>query len=146
MPQTPNRDGRDPDSAQGPTGPRRGGRPLAPLGAMLVALAAAFPLAAAGLGERPKAQVTATTPAASTARYIVVLKDDLAPSNRDRTPEARTLATALTTAHGGKVELVYGAALFGFSAELTEAQAKSMAADARVKYVEPDQPMKAMPK
>ena len=66
--------------------------------------------------------------------YVVKLKD---------TPSAlaSTEATANTVAarFGGAVDRVYGSALRGFSAKLSTTQAKRLAADPAVEYVEQDQ-------
>ncbi|MEV4625552.1 S8 family serine peptidase [Micromonospora sp. NPDC049523] len=65
-------------------------------------------------------------------RYIVVLKDGKASA-------AQTQATAatLTRANGGTVRRVYTAAIRGYSAQMTEAQAKQVAKNSDVKLVEP---------
>lgn len=65
--------------------------------------------------------------------YIVVLKADGA---RQSSADA---AAALTARHGGKVERTYSAALHGFAAAMTDRQARRLAADPAVAYVEPDQ-------
>ncbi|WP_432834828.1 S8 family serine peptidase [Dactylosporangium sp. CA-092794] len=63
--------------------------------------------------------------------YIVVLKDTKA------TPtDVTDSADRLTRAHRGKVGKVYSKALRGFTATLTEADAKQLAADPGVAYVE----------
>ena len=63
----------------------------------------------------------------------------------DAADRVRATANALVAAHGGTVERVYGTALNGFAARLTPAQAKAFAADARVRYVEPDAVMRTQP-
>ncbi|WP_436492366.1 S8 family peptidase [Actinokineospora sp. HUAS TT18] len=62
--------------------------------------------------------------------YIVVFKDG-----------AQT-ADALARQYGGTVKHRYSAALHGYAATMTEAQAKKVAADPAVAYVEADQVMK----
>jgi len=71
------------------------------------------------------------TPKLVPGRYIVKLKDGKA------TPSAtRSTVKALTTANGGKVREVFTSALRGYSAELTATEAKRLAADPDVAYVE----------
>jgi subtilisin family serine protease len=63
--------------------------------------------------------------------YIVVL--------RDTTPQqTASTAAALVGKYGGQVKLTYTAALSGFSAAMTEAQADALATDPTVAYVEQD--------
>ncbi|WP_433053466.1 S8 family serine peptidase [Dactylosporangium sp. CS-033363] len=63
--------------------------------------------------------------------YIVVLKDTKA------TPAQVTdTADTLSKAHHGKVDRVFGKSLRGFSATLTEADAKQLANDPNVAYIE----------
>ncbi|WP_405115146.1 S8 family serine peptidase [Micromonospora sp. NBC_01405] len=65
-------------------------------------------------------------------RYIVKLKNGKAsPSS------TRSTVKALAEANGGKVRKVFTGALRGYSAQLTPAQAKRLAADPDVAYVEP---------
>lgn len=82
---------------------------------------------------------------APAASYIVVLVGD-PPATPDAADRVRATADALVAAHGGVIERVYGTALNGFSARLTPSQAKAFAADARVRYVEPDGVMRTQPK
>ncbi|NUT91924.1 MAG: S8 family peptidase [Saccharothrix sp.] len=65
--------------------------------------------------------------------YIVVLKDSAVDARR--TPDK---ASELARAHGGTLKLTYTAALRGFSVQLSEAQARKLAADPAVDYVEQD--------
>ena len=63
--------------------------------------------------------------------YIVVLEN--------RTEDVDGVVSDLIKLHGaGRLKHVYKAALKGFAAEMTEAQALLMSADARVQYVEED--------
>ncbi|WP_239571433.1 S8 family serine peptidase [Lentzea nigeriaca] len=62
-------------------------------------------------------------------QYIVVLPDSVA--------EPSLVADLLATLYGGKVRQTWSAALKGFSVEIPEANARRLAADARVAYVEP---------
>ncbi|MGK5631862.1 S8 family peptidase [Streptomyces sp. URMC 123] len=65
--------------------------------------------------------------------WIVVLKDT---ATAHSTPAA--LAAELAERHQGKVVHVYSAALNGFSARMSQEQARRLAADPRVAYVEQD--------
>ncbi|MGC4808325.1 S8 family serine peptidase [Micromonospora sp. DT233] len=65
-------------------------------------------------------------------KYIVKLKDGKASPS-----VTRGTVKALTKANGGTVEKVFTKALHGYSAKLTAAQAKQLAADPDVAYVEP---------
>ncbi len=66
-------------------------------------------------------------------RYIVVLKDTAGP-----VASARDEATRLTRAHGGKIRHTYTTVLHGYAAEMTAQEARLMAADPAVAYVEQD--------
>nr|WP_042180596.1 S8 family peptidase [Kibdelosporangium sp. MJ126-NF4]CEL14468.1 Alkaline serine exoprotease A precursor [Kibdelosporangium sp. MJ126-NF4]CTQ88833.1 Alkaline serine exoprotease A precursor (EC 3.4.21.-) [Kibdelosporangium sp. MJ126-NF4] len=61
--------------------------------------------------------------------YVVVLKDTVA---------VRGAADGLTARYGGKVGFVYQAALKGFSVTMSATQARKLAADPAVSYVEQD--------
>ncbi|WP_238010321.1 S8 family serine peptidase [Dactylosporangium sp. AC04546] len=65
-------------------------------------------------------------------RYIVVFKDGV-----DPTATAAT-ASKLATRFGGKVRRAFSRSLSGFSAQLTERQAKRLAASPLVEYVQQD--------
>ncbi|MEU1896138.1 S8 family peptidase [Streptomyces pristinaespiralis] len=65
-------------------------------------------------------------------RYIVQLNDT-------RTRVSTSSARKLAETYGGKAHRVYNHALHGFSAELSEAEARKLAADTKVKYVAPVQ-------
>jgi hypothetical protein len=69
--------------------------------------------------------------------YIVVLKDSAV-----RASAVRASAAALTKRYGGTVTHTYQSALRGFSAHMTAAQARRVAAGADVKYVAQDQQWK----
>ncbi len=79
-------------------------------------------------------------------QYIVVLKDD-APevaAARGRSGEAmRAVAEKLASRRAARVGHVYSAAIRGFSAKMTEADARAMANDPEVAFVEQDQVMHA---
>ncbi|WP_235038908.1 S8 family peptidase [Kibdelosporangium aridum] len=61
--------------------------------------------------------------------YVVVLKDNVA---------VRGIADGLAARYGGKVGFVYQAALKGFSVTMSASQARKLAADPAVSYVEQD--------
>ncbi|PWW56225.1 S8 family peptidase [Actinokineospora spheciospongiae] len=65
--------------------------------------------------------------------YIVVLKDSL------RAAEVSTRASTLASRFGGQVGKTYDSALDGFSVHMGEAQAKKLAADSSVAYVQANQ-------
>ena len=65
--------------------------------------------------------------------YIVILKDNV--TARSATPQT---ATALTQQYGGSVRSTWTAALHGFAARMSDAQARRLAADPRVSYVQAD--------
>jgi subtilisin family serine protease len=60
--------------------------------------------------------------------YVVVLKDT-----------AKTATTSLTGKYGAKAKFTYTSALNGFAADMTETQARRLAADPAVEYVQADQ-------
>ncbi len=67
-------------------------------------------------------------------RYIVVLKPG--------TAQVGTVSADLTARYGGTVQQRYEASIHGFSAAMSEAQARRLAADASVALVEQDQTVK----
>ncbi|WP_165949267.1 S8 family peptidase [Kribbella turkmenica] len=69
-------------------------------------------------------------------RYIVVFTDAV---RRGAVGEA---ARGLASRHGARVTQTYSAALSGFAATMTEQQARRIAADPAVAYVEPDRVMR----
>ena len=70
-------------------------------------------------------------PAATTGSYLVALHGHPSPGSTIQ-------AADLTGRYGGDIGHVYSAALRGFSVTMTEAQAKRLAADPAVRYVERD--------
>jgi subtilisin family serine protease len=70
--------------------------------------------------------------------YIVVLKDGAANSTK-----VQAAATSLTGRFGGSVTHSFANSVHGFSAHMSEAQAKRVAAQPEVKYVEQDHVIKA---
>lgn len=74
--------------------------------------------------------------------YIVVLKSDAVRSQAEALsdrPLVSDVAQELAWAHGGALTFVYQHALKGFGVRLTQDQAKALADDSRVAYVEPNQ-------
>ncbi|MCU0618580.1 MAG: S8 family peptidase [Gemmatimonadaceae bacterium] len=116
---------------------------------------ALLPLLAACADERPSPAAPAPDAASFRlargenaepipGRYIVVLRDDApdvaAAASSRRAPEAlRAVALRLASRRNAKVGHVYGTALRGFAAEMSEADARALAADPGVAYVEQDQ-------
>ena len=70
-------------------------------------------------------------------KYIVVL-EDWAAGPRGEQSKAGILAAELGRAHNGNVRRVFKHALNGFAIDLDENQARELANDPRVKYVEED--------
>ena len=87
---------------------------------------AALPLFAAGLKKGEIKHAKNKVPDS----YIVVLEDRVADPN--------AVADDLVGTHRGRKNFVYGKALKGFSANLSERAAQAIASDPRVKYVEED--------
>src|SRR5262245_14393081 len=84
--------------------------------------------------EKDKIRETATP---VPDRYIVVL-NEWAAGPIGRFSSAATVADALVTLHGGKVERIYKHALLGFSARMSAAAARRLSRDPRVALVEQD--------
>lgn len=63
-------------------------------------------------------------------QYIVVFKNDVAPSNLS------AIANEMTHRYGGQIKYVYDHALKGFALQASEAQAAALSRDAQVEYVE----------
>ncbi|MFC7548640.1 S8 family peptidase [Plantactinospora sp. GCM10030261] len=103
---------------------------LAVTAATIVVLAGTTPASAAPATGEIRAAGSAT---AITGSYLVVLKADTGAS------ELSGRAAKLVKRYGGTVGDVYGAALTGFSATMSETQARRLAADPAVAYVEQDQ-------
>ncbi len=75
-------------------------------------------------------------------RYIVVLKPGVAPGPGMLSApglSVRETVQAMALLHGGRVERTFEHALQGSLLTMTEAQAKALARDPRVAYVDPDQ-------
>lgn len=91
-------------------------------------------------------QEAATLKSASVnGKYIVVLKEDagisLAANAQSRIDQVKGKAYGLLKKNGisGDPEEVYGTALQGFAVKMALGQAKKLASDESVKYIEPDQ-------
>ncbi|GAA2104744.1 S8 family peptidase [Actinomadura alba] len=82
----------------------------------------------------------AGTPTAIADSYIVVLKDSASVRQKGVASSARTLVSR----HAGKLGHVYQRSVRGFSATMTETQARRLAADPNVAYVEQNQVMRAI--
>ncbi|MEV0807939.1 S8 family peptidase [Micromonospora sp. NPDC050200] len=104
--------------------------------AAALSAAASTPALAAPTGEIRGA----SAPGAISGSYLVVLRTDAV--GAANTLAARTAvpdrAATLTKRYGGSVADVYSAALTGFSAKMTAGQARRLAADPAVAYVEQD--------
>jgi subtilisin family serine protease len=91
-----------------------------------------------------KAFVTGTrllkTEKAFPGRYIVVLEDpvSLVSLQALAPPRVASMASELASLHGAKVGHVYSHSLPGFVATMTEADARRLSLDPRVRYVEED--------
>ncbi|GAA0594427.1 S8 family serine peptidase [Kribbella sandramycini] len=94
----------------------------------LVAMAAPTAQAAEGVVR------DAASPAAVAGKYLVALKD--APAGKVRAPALRTRADGLSGKFGGSVGYVYDQVFGGYSAQMTAAQARRLAADPSVAYVQ----------
>jgi len=106
----------------------RGGQTLA-VSLLVVATATAAAATPAAAAPAPTGQIKlAGTATAIPGSYIVVLKDGTAGSRAN-----------LAAGYGGAVRQSFGSALNGFEAGMTEAQAKRLAADPAVAYVEQNQ-------
>ncbi|TDB80864.1 S8 family peptidase [Micromonospora sp. KC721] len=103
--------------------------------------AATTPALAAPTGEIRHA----SAPNAISGSYLVVLKTDAVGAANTRAARSAVpdRATALTKRYGGSVGDVYSAAITGFSAKMSAAQARRLAADPAVAYVEQDQVLTA---
>jgi subtilisin family serine protease len=91
-------------------------------------------LPASTAGAAPKGTVVSVAGArAVPGSYIVVLKDNMS-------PRSATTQTAgdLTQRYGGQVRRTWSKALHGFHAAMSEEQARTLAADPRVQYVQAD--------
>ncbi|WP_240958454.1 S8 family peptidase [Streptomyces barkulensis] len=119
-------------------------RPRIAVGAVLAALvltgttAAAASAASPGPEPAPLGEVRgADAPGALDGEYIVVLKETGDRARGLRTAGGvRDRAERLTGTFGGEAERTYSSALKGFSLKATEKQARRLAADPSVAYVE----------
>ncbi len=81
--------------------------------------------------------VAAGGPTAVDGSYLVVLKENQAQAAGSRAAEpVGDIARDLTEEHGGSVRRAFGSALHGFEARLSEDQARQMAGDPAVAFVE----------
>jgi hypothetical protein len=93
-----------------------------------------FPVVAVASGAETIDSSRTTSSGTSSRLYIVVLKKGVADG-----ADISDRAGKLVHRYGGTLIDVYGKALPGFAAELTEDQAAKIAADPSVKYVEQNQ-------
>lgn len=106
----------------------------------VVCLIAAAALAQAG-------DVRSSGQRAIPGSYIVVLQDDAARGAGDTdlaSPTVSEVAEDMAYLYGARTTFVYDAALLGFAARMSAEQAKDLANDVRVAYVEEDQVMEAI--
>jgi subtilisin family serine protease len=71
--------------------------------------------------------------------YIVVLKDSAVAGKANRAAAVGDKSSVLARGYGAEVRRTFGAALNGFEAGMSEAEAKRLAADPSVAYVEQNQ-------
>src|SRR5512139_2563795 len=102
-------------------------RRLLAAGFAAVAAAAAIGVGTAASAAQAEGTVRAATGASVAGSYIVVLKDG-----------AGDQAAAIAAQHGASVTYQYHSALNGFSGRMSEQQARKLAADPRVAYVQQD--------
>ncbi len=96
---------------------------------VLCAVVSGLPAQAAAEGEIRGAETSAAIP----GRYLVVLDEGVRGRARD---SIKDTATALSDRYGGRLGAVYERTLSGFAIAMDEAQARRLAADPRVAYVE----------
>ncbi|WP_328338802.1 S8 family peptidase [Micromonospora sp. NBC_00421] len=108
----------------------------------VAAAAAAFSVAAGAPAlAAPTGQIRYdSAPGAISGSYLVVLKGDAVGAANSRAAHTAVpdRAASLTKRYGGNVADVYSAALTGFSAKMSASQARRLAADPAVAYVEQD--------
>jgi subtilisin family serine protease len=105
-------------------------------GLTIAATATVFSSAIAGaaFAITPQGDIRgAGTPGAVADSYIVVLKDGTADPAR-----VPAVASTLTRSYGGTTRHMFASSIRGFSARMTEAQARRFAANGEVAYVEQD--------
>ncbi|MEU8628639.1 PKD domain-containing protein [Streptomyces sp. NPDC048669] len=111
---------------------------LGAITATMLALSGGAAMAAPPAAGAPGGAIlNAKAASAIEGQYIVALKGE---ASTQAGSEARVTsqATALAEEHGGDVEQVYSAAFRGFALQATERQARKLAADPAVRYVEAD--------
>ncbi len=121
---------------------RVGRRALLAAAASAAAVAVALGVAGAAVAAAPGGDIQGEgAPNAIDGRYVVVLKEaevGAALSDRARAT-VRSKAESLATRYGGTVVNVFDAALTGFSVTLNPYQARKLATDSAVQFVEVDQ-------
>lgn len=104
---------------------------------LLVCIALSFLSAAEILAAEPIRPSADPVP----GQYIVVLRDETVRRPGDSfavQPTVREMAQSMAMAYSGELLFVYDAALTGFAVRMSAEQARSLARDARVSYVQED--------
>ncbi|MEV5412737.1 S8 family peptidase [Thermopolyspora sp. NPDC052614] len=101
---------------------------------MITPVTAGFVMASPASADDPAPAAPSGTPAAISGNYIVVLKDDARARRRSVPDRARDVAQS----KGARTGIVYEHALQGFTMQATPEQAKEVAADPNVAFVEQD--------
>jgi subtilisin family serine protease len=112
---------------------RTGAIVAAAAGVAAAALAVAFTMPGATAAPETGTILSSDNAQVVKGSYIVKLKDAKAGKSR-----VASSASSLTDRFGGKVSRTYSSALKGFALKATEAEAKRLAADPSVAYVEAD--------
>jgi subtilisin family serine protease len=121
--------------------PRMGRRVMLVATATMVAAAVTLGAAQSAYAAGSDEILGETSPAAIEGQYIVVLKTEAvgAPGSAQAKGSVNGQALGLTQRYGGVVGEVFDTALTGFSVSMDRAQARRVAADPAVAYVEQDQ-------
>ncbi|WP_257458469.1 S8 family peptidase [Archangium lipolyticum] len=88
---------------------------------------------ASAVGSEPRPGKFVVSPQAVPGEYIVVLRT---PGAGEKTLEPSVAAESLSARYGGSVFFTYAHALRGFASRMTAEQARAMAADSEVEYVQ----------
>jgi subtilisin family serine protease len=116
-------------------------RRLVPLAAAAAVVVVSISSATAAAAAPVTGEIRgAAAPGAIAGSYLVVLKGDVVGTAGSRAAGTAVpgRASALAARYGGSVSQVFSAALTGFAAKMTPAQAARLAADPAVAYVEQD--------
>ncbi|MEU7902432.1 S8 family peptidase [Actinoplanes sp. NPDC049118] len=118
--------------------PPRSGRFLAVTLLVVATTTAATVVPAAAAPATGQIRLAGTADAVA-GSYIVVLKDGAVSTRTSRVAAVGDRSAELARGYGAQVRRVFGAALNGFEANMSEAAAKRLAADKHVAYVEQNQ-------